>query len=160
MYFLSGTDIRQINFITTIHLLDTIFTRANNMLLKLLRESLGQLIVMINFITLPRKMKRNTDIQKNVNNQVKNMSLYQFKRCPFCVRTRRNIHKLNLPIEYRDASRGSSHRDELQTEGGEIKVPCLRIEENGDTQWMYDSKQIIAFLHERFGDEDPATSNA
>jgi len=130
------------------------------MLLKILRESLGQLIVMINFITLPRKMKRDAATQKNVNDQVKNMSLYQFKRCPFCVRTRRHIHKLNLPIEYRDASRGSAYRDELEKEGGEIKVPCLRIEENGETQWMYESAEIIAFLRERFGDENSLSANS
>ena len=122
------------------------------MLLKLLRESLGQLIVMINFITLPRKLKRSAEAQKQVNEQASKMSLYQFKRCPFCTLTRRNIHKLNVPIEYRDASKGSPHRDELKTQGGQIKVPCLRIEENGSTRWLYESKEIIAFLNNRFGD--------
>lgn len=122
------------------------------MLLKILRESLGQLIVMINFITLPRKMKRSAEAQKQVNEQARKLSLYQFPRCPFCVRTRRIMHKLNLPIELRDASRGSAYRDELETEGGKIKVPCLRIEENGSARWLYESKEIIAFLNNRFGD--------
>ena len=122
------------------------------MLLKLLRESLGQLVVIINFITLPRKMKRSIEEQKKVDAQASHMSLYQFKRCPFCIRTRRQIHKLNLPIELRDASKGSAHRDELETQGGQIKVPCLRIEENGSTRWLYESKEIIAFLNNRFGD--------
>jgi glutaredoxin len=125
------------------------------MFLKLLRESLGQLIVMLNFITLPRKMQRSAEAQKIVNAQASKMSLYQFKRCPFCVRTRRSIHQLNLPIEYRDASRGSPYRDELNTQGGQIKVPCLRIEENGNTQWLYESAAIIAFLRKQFGDENP-----
>ena len=127
------------------------------MLLKILRESLGQLVVIINFITLPRKMKRSPEAQKQVNEQASHMSLYQFKRCPFCVRTRRTIHKLNLPIELRDASRGSAYRDELEAEGGEIKVPCLRIEENGSTQWLYESSEIAAFLNERFGDQKGPT---
>lgn len=130
------------------------------MLLKLLRESLGQLIVIINFITLPRKMKRSAEAQQAVNEQAGNMSLYQFKRCPFCVRTRRNIHQLNLPIEYRDASRGSPHREVLETQGGQVKTPCLRIEENGETQWLYESSDIIAFLHQRFGDKNPAASSS
>ena len=129
------------------------------MLLKLLRESLGQLIVIINFITLPRKMKRSAEAQKKVNNQTRNMSLYQFKRCTFCVRTRRVIHKLNLPIELRDASRGSPFRDELETMGGQIKVPCLRIEESGETQWLYESADIIAYLHERFDPQDSTAIN-
>lgn len=121
------------------------------MLLKILREGLGQLIVTINFITLPRKMKRNSADQALINQQVGKMSLYQFKRCPFCVRTRRAIHKLNLPMEYRNASKGSIHRQELKIGGGEIKVPCLRIEEDGNIQWLYESAEIIALLNKRFG---------
>ena len=127
------------------------------MLLKVLRESLGQLVVIINFITLPRKMIRSAVAQNQVNEQASKFSLYQFPRCPFCVRTRRTIHKLNLPIELRDASRGSTYRDELEAEGGEIKVPCLRIEDNDTTQWLYESSEIIAFLNERFGDEKGPT---
>ena len=130
------------------------------MLLKLFREGLGQLVVIINFITLPRKMKRSVEEQKKVDEQASHMSLYQFKRCPFCVRTRRQIHKLNLPIELRDASRGSAYRDELENEGGEIKVPCLRIEENNTVQWLYESVAIIAYLNERFDDTKPAIPNA
>jgi len=129
------------------------------MFLKLLRESLGQLIVMLNFITLPRKMHRSAEAQQSVNERVSKMSLYQFKRCPFCVRTRRVIHQLNLPMQYRDASRGSPYREELNTQGGQIKVPCLRIEENGHTQWLYESTEIIALLNERFGDKKPAAIN-
>ena len=121
------------------------------MLLKLVREGLGQLVVIINFITLPRKIKRDEENQKAVNERAGKMSLYQFKRCPFCVRTRRNIHKLNLPIEYRDASQGSKYRTELETQGGKIKVPCLRIDSDEGTQWLYESKDIIAYLHKEFG---------
>lgn len=122
----------------------------NTMLLKILRESLGQIIVILNFITLPRKIKRDTKSQSKVDQQVRKMSLYQFKRCPFCVRTRRNIHRLNLPMVYRDVSKGSIYRDELATQGGEIKVPCLRIEENGISQWLYESTDIIQFLNQEF----------
>ncbi|NOX08408.1 MAG: glutaredoxin [Gammaproteobacteria bacterium] len=121
------------------------------MLLKILREGLGQLIVIINFVTLPRKKKRNNADQALIDQQVGKMSLYQFKRCPFCVRTRRTIYKLNLPMEYRDASKGSIYRQELETGGGEIKVPCLRIEEDGNIQWLYESAEIIALLNKRFG---------
>ena len=128
------------------------------MFLKLLREGLGQLVVIINFITLPRRMKRDPEIQKKVDEQARKMSLYQFKRCPFCVRTRRTIHRLNLPIELRDASRGSTYRDKLKSEGGKIKVPCLHIEDNDHTQWLYESTDIIAFLEKKFGDNKSPTN--
>jgi len=29
-------------------------------------------------------------------------------------------------------------------------VPCLRIEENGQTTWMYESNTIIEYLNQRF----------
>jgi len=34
--------------------------------------------------------------------------------------------------------------------GGKRKVPCLRIEEDGKTEWMYESNDIIAYLEQRF----------
>ena len=130
------------------------------MILKILRESLGQIIVIINRITLPRKIRRSQEEQEQVNKIARNMSLYQFKRCPFCVRTRRTIHRLNLPIEYRDASQGSPHREELEAGGGQIKVPCLCIDENGKTQWLYESADIIAYLNNRFDNKTSTTSNS
>ncbi|SLJ83579.1 glutathione S-transferase N-terminal domain-containing protein [Psychrobacter sp. DAB_AL43B] len=42
-------------------------------------------------------------------------------------------------------------RSELAENGGRVKVPCLRIEENGEVQWMYESNDIIAYLQQRFG---------
>ncbi|MFA4912707.1 MAG: glutathione S-transferase N-terminal domain-containing protein, partial [Burkholderiaceae bacterium] len=41
-------------------------------------------------------------------------------------------------------------RAELQQGGGKVKVPCLRIDEAGQTRWMYESDDIIAFLERRF----------
>jgi len=60
------------------------------------------------------------------------------------------MYKLNLPIEKRSASEGSSHRDDLLQGGGKIKVPCLRIEENGKVEWLYESSDIIRYLEKRF----------
>jgi hypothetical protein len=35
--------------------------------------------------------------------------------------------------------------------GGAIKVPCLKISDaQGNTQWMYESSIINAYLHEQF----------
>ncbi|MBU3070609.1 glutathione S-transferase N-terminal domain-containing protein [Aestuariicella sp. G3-2] len=119
-------------------------------LLKLLREGLGRLIVLIDWLTRPRKLKRTPDAQKQVEQATQGLSLYQFYACPFCVKTRRAIHRLNLPIEVRDAKPGSQHREELQQGGGAVKVPCLRIEEEGKVRWMYESGDIISYLEQRF----------
>ena len=120
------------------------------MLLKALRVGLGQLIIFIDFITRPRPMQRTPEAQAAVNQAAANLSLYQFRACPFCVRTRRSIRRLKLPIQLRDAMHDEVQRQTLLTQGGAIKVPCLRIEENGQTTWMYESKAIIAYLQQRF----------
>jgi len=121
------------------------------MLLKALREGLGRLIVFINFVTRPRPMQRSEEEQARVNEEASSLTLYQFYACPFCVRTRRAVHRLNLPIETRDAQNDPADRQALKDGGGEIKVPCLRIEEAGETRWMYESRDIIAYLEDRFG---------
>jgi glutaredoxin len=121
------------------------------MILKALREGLGRLIVFFDFITRSTPMKRTPEAQQNVDEGAEKMKLYQFYACPFCVRTRRAIHRLNVPIKTRDAQGNSKYRSELAAEGGEIKVPCLRIEEDGQTRWMYESMDIIAYLEQRFG---------
>ena len=119
------------------------------MLLKLLREGLGRLIAFISFLTRPKQIKRSEEEQKKVDEQARHLSLYQFYACPFCIKTRRVIYQLNLPIETRDAQKGP-YREELLREGGEIKVPCLRIEDAGEVRWMYESSDIIAYLQQRF----------
>ncbi len=120
------------------------------MLVKLVREGLGRAIVLGNHLTRPAQIKRSADKQAKAAEQAEGLSLYQFYACPFCVKTRRAIHRLNVPVEYRDAQKDAQHREELQAGGGAIKVPCLRIEENGQTRWMYESSDIIAYLNKRF----------
>lgn len=123
------------------------------MILKALREGLGRLIVFIDFLTRPSKMVRAKEDQEAVDRQAANMSLYQFYACPFCVRVRREMHRLNLPIQTRDAQNNPQYRQELLAEGGDIQVPCLRIDEDGKSLWMYESKEIIQYLQESFDPE-------
>ena len=120
------------------------------MLLKILRKSLGQLVITVDYLTRPKKIKRSEEEQNMIDVATKNMSLYQFKACPFCVRTRRTLHRLNLNIETRDAMNNPEHRETLLSQGGEIKVPCLRIDDDNETIWMYESVDIIAYLNQRF----------
>ncbi|MDX8382501.1 MAG: glutathione S-transferase N-terminal domain-containing protein [Ghiorsea sp.] len=120
-------------------------------LLKIFREGVGRLIAFISFLTNPRKIKRDASNQENINQQVASMSVYQYFACPFCIKTRRAIHRLNIPIEYRDAQiRGGKHRNTLEQDGGQIKVPCLRIDDGENTTWMYESNDIIAYLNQQF----------
>jgi glutaredoxin len=75
------------------------------------------------------------------------LALYYFDSCPYCSKTRRSINKLNMDIELRNIERNHQHRIDLHQGGQKIQVPCLRIDDvNGDTQWLYESDDIIQYL--------------
>ena len=120
------------------------------MIVKALRVGLGQLIVFGDWISRPAKRKRNPAAQAQVDQAARQLSLYQFHACPFCVKTRRALHRLNVPVTLRDAKHDPVHRQALLEGGGRVKVPCLRIDEGDKTTWMYESKDIIAYLDGRF----------
>ena len=120
------------------------------MIVKALRVGLGQLIVAGDALTRPRPQKRSPQGQATVNKEAAALALYQFHACPFCVKTRRAMHRLNVPVALHDAKNDPQAREQLLAGGGKVKVPCLRIEEAGGTRWMYESSEIIAYLEKRF----------
>ncbi len=104
------------------------------------------------FFTTPKGIVRTEAVQQAVDQQSHNLVLYQFKTCPFCIKVRREIHRLSLPIALRDAQKNPQNREELLQGGGQIKVPCLQItDELGKVQWLYESATINQYLHQRFG---------
>lgn len=122
------------------------------MLLKIIRNVLNYSIAVVDKLTRPKAMTRSTKQQAQVNVQTANMVLYQFKACPFCIKTHRAIHKLGLNIQTMDAMNNSQARNELQQIGGKIQVPCLRIQKEGqDDTWMYGTGNIIQYLQKKFG---------
>ncbi|RBL85905.1 glutaredoxin [Streptomyces cavourensis] len=120
------------------------------MIVKALRVGVGQLIVLGDALTRPRPQQRSAQGQAAVNREAAALSLYQFHACPFCVKTRRAFHRLNVPVALRDAKRDPQARAELQAGGGKVKVPCLRIDDADGTRWMYESNDIIAYLEQRY----------
>jgi len=119
------------------------------MLIKFLRNATGLIIVFLDWVSRPKRLTR-SDAEKNeLQERLKGHSLYQFYACPFCVKTRRALHRLNLDIELRDINKTPAHRTELELGGGRVKVPCLRVENNGMVEWMYESNDIIKYLEQQ-----------
>ncbi len=85
------------------------------------------------------------------NRNVPGLILYQYRSCPYCMITRRAIDHLGLSVEMRDIRRNPRDREELLDGGGRLMVPCLRIEDQGQSVWMYESRDIIHYLQARFG---------
>ena len=129
------------------------------MILKALREGLGRVVIFVDHVTRPAPMQRPPDAQRAVEEAAADLALYQFHACPFCIKTRRALHRLNLPVALRDAQHDPVRRSELETGGGKIQVPCLRIEEPGGPRWLYESKAIIAYLDGRFGANEPTVES-
>lgn len=126
---------------------------------KPVRWLLGQLIIFIDWLTRPKPVQRSAELQKEIDGQTKNMVLYQFNQCPFCVKTRRQIRRLALTIEKRDARNDVKWNQELINDGGKYQVPCLKITaQDGSVEWLYESSEINQFLNEQFLSEKSSVS--
>ena len=118
---------------------------------KPIRWVLGQIIIFIDWVTRPKPLQRSAEKQAEVDAQTRNMALYHFQMCPFCVKTRRQIRRLGLNIESRDARNDPKWNQELIDEGGKYQVPCLKItKDDGSVEWMYESTEINKYLEERY----------
>ena len=119
--------------------------------MRIIRLILGTLILFFNWVFTPRGLKRDPEVQAQVDAQTADLTLYQYEACPFCVKVRRAMKRGSLNIETRDAKRSDSAREELLSGGGNLKVPCLRIQnQSGAVEWMYESSEIISYLERRF----------
>ena len=117
----------------------------------IIRWLLGSIILLLDWIFTPRGTRREAEAQDVVNLQTRALTLYQYKACPFCVKVRRAMKRQSLKIETRDVKRSELAKQELLAGGGDLKVPCLRIEGGrGEVEWMYESTEIIDYLARRF----------
>ncbi|WP_231731031.1 glutaredoxin family protein [Lacimicrobium alkaliphilum] len=102
-------------------------------------------------LTTPKAIARSEEEQRAAEQAATKLALYQYRACPFCIKVRKEMARLGLPVEKRDALKNPIYRKELQQQGGKIKVPCLKIDqENGQALWLYESEQIKAWLQQRF----------
>jgi glutaredoxin len=102
-------------------------------------------------LSQPAGVVREAAAQARVDQQCQSLALYQFSTCPFCIKVRQEMRRLSLPIEKRDAQHHTANRDALLQGSGATKVPCLQITEaNGQTRWLQDSTEIVAYLRKPF----------
>ena len=112
----------------------------------IVRNVLGELIVFFDWLFQPTQVKRSADAQARLDQQCQSLSVYEFRRCPFCVKVRRHMRRLNLRIERRDIKKNPEYRSELMAGGGKTMVPCLRVESEDGVEWLYESTDINAYL--------------
>jgi len=113
------------------------------------RRILGPIMLLLDKITSPKGIKRPAAEQEQLDQVTRNMALYQFKTCPFCMKVRREIKRQSLNIELRDAQHDQKHRQQLLNGGGKIKVPCLQVaDKDGNHTWLYESNDVIQYLRQ------------
>lgn len=118
---------------------------------KTLRLILGPFMLLWEYLTRPKGIVRTPADQQAIDRDCLNLSLYQFRTCPFCIKVRQEMRRLSLTIPCLDAQPEGIYRDELLRGGGEIKVPCLRIKESAGTErWLYESGKIIDYLRNQY----------
>ncbi|OOE89330.1 glutaredoxin family protein [Salinivibrio sharmensis] len=115
-----------------------------------IRWILGKIILIVESLTKPKAPQLSAAQKHAIDTLAQQVTLYQFAACPFCVKVRQASRKLGLPLNTKDAKRDLTARQELEQGGGRIKVPCLRIQNtSGETHWMYESDDIIAYLNKQ-----------
>lgn len=116
-----------------------------------LRLVLTPVMLLSEKFSTPGSVNRSAEEQARADEASKHLALYQFKACPFCIKVRKEIARLGLNIETRDAQHNPEHRAALEAGGGHIKVPCLKIHQaDGSERWLYESDDIKAWLQEQF----------
>lgn len=118
---------------------------------RFLRLVLTPFMLLSEKLSTPKSVTRTAEEQAAADEASKDLALYQFSACPFCIKVRKEIARLGLNIETRNAQHDPQHRAALETGGGRIKVPCLKIHrEDGTERWLYESDEIKTWLQERF----------
>lgn len=118
---------------------------------KAVRLLLGPVMRIWEIASRPKGVVRAPAQQAEIDAQCSKLVLYQFQTCPFCIKVRKEMHRLSLNIERRDAQKEGEHRAALVRGLGQPKVPCLKITDStGNSQWLVESGAINAYLRGRF----------
>ncbi len=84
------------------------------------------------------------------------LTLYHSPICPFCHRVFNALKAMGFSpdlkagdaggITLKNKSKNKQFAQELLAGGGKKTVPCLRIERDDSVEWLYESRDIIAFI--------------
>lgn len=96
------------------------------------------------------RVRRSADEQRSADRAAGQLTLYHFRSCPYCLRVRRAVHRLDIPIALRDIRANPAAHRALLAGGGRQMVPCLYIDDPAQGTWLYESADIIDYLNRRF----------
>lgn len=99
-----------------------------------------------------KPVTRSREEQCSLDRESRRIQLYFCKTCPTSIKIKRRCEQLGLRIVEKDVQRVDAYRNELIHGGGEVRVPCLRIEGRNEqnTRWLYEGNNILQYLNRRF----------
>jgi glutathione S-transferase len=109
---------------------------------RIIRQALGRVVTLLEQSPLVPASSR-------PGQRFDDLVLYHYPACPFCIRVRFALHRYGILIQLRDIDSHPDFRRQLLEQGGRLQVPCLRIENQGQARWLYESGDIIAYLKQR-----------
>jgi len=126
---------------------------------KTLRLILGPLLLAQEWLVTRNSPSISRQTRVYLDELTSNLVLYQFRTCPFCTKVRIHAHRLGINLKICDAQFDHEARTELGNDGGQIQVPCLRIQQlDGKTIWLYESKDINLYLSDLIAKSEPITA--
>ncbi len=78
------------------------------------------------------------------------LTLYSSPYCGYCHRVLMAIQQLDVTVGEKNIFQDDNARNELITHGGKSTVPCLRIDKEDGSYWMYESADIIQYLIQNY----------
>jgi glutathione S-transferase len=80
------------------------------------------------------------------------LELYEFEACPFCRKVREALSVLDLPALVKPCPQGGTRfRPEAEARGGKQQFPLL-VDPNDGGRLLYESRDIVRYLADRYGD--------
>ena len=95
--------------------------------MSIIRAIIGAILLLLEALFSPKGIKRNPELQAQIDLETKILTLYQFKSCPFCVKVRMAMKKRSLTIETRDAKRSDAAMAELLAGGRCCGAPMVQF---------------------------------
>lgn len=112
----------------------------------------GLCSMLSNHLFKVKPVLRSSEDQASLDRESRRIHLYFCKLCPVSIKVKRRCERLGLRVVEKDVLRVDAYKNELINGGGELRVPCLRIESRKDKEpnWLYDGEDILEYLDRRF----------
>jgi len=86
--------------------------------------------------------------------EARDLTLFHYYGCFYCERVREALADLGLVVAEKNILEDIEARQEIVEARGRRTVPVLRIETTAGAEYMGESRDIVSYLYERFGEDE------